>query len=105
MPRQAKALSARRVETAKDPGLFADGNGLYLQVTATGAKTWIFRYVLNGKRRDMGLGSTATFSLADARLKAIEARKLVKSGIDPIDARNGQAAVEAAPVVKSMTFK
>jgi hypothetical protein len=67
MPRQAKALSVRRVETVKGPAMLADGNNLYLQVTAAGAKTWIFRYKLNDRRRDMGLGGASVVSLADAR--------------------------------------
>ena len=102
MPRQAKALSVRRVETVKGPAMLADGNNLYLQVTAAGAKTWIFRYKLNDRRRDMGLGGASVVSLADAREKAHEARKLVAAGIDPIEARRHQ---EAAPAPAVTTFR
>ncbi|MGF7210087.1 integrase [Skermanella aerolata] len=87
MPRQAKALSARKVETVKEPGLYADGNGLYLQVARSGAKSWIFRYTAAGKRRDMGLGGLASVSLATARQKAQDARQALLAGIDPLEAR------------------
>src|SRR5258708_3236675 len=63
MPKRAAGLSARKVDTQKAAGMFADGNGLYLQVTPTGAKSWIFRYVIGGRRRYLGLGSAAIVSL------------------------------------------
>ena len=74
MPRKATGLTARQVQTQKVPGLFADGGGLYLQVAPTGAKTWIFRFQIAGRRRDMGLGSVAVFSLAEARQKEASVR-------------------------------
>jgi Arm DNA-binding domain len=105
MPKQAAGLSARKVETTKTPGLFADGNGLYLQVTATGAKTWIFRYKLGGRRRDMGLGSTSIVSLADARQRALDAKRLVAAGVDPIEAKRAEAAAQAVGAAKVVTFR
>ena len=66
MPKRAAGLSARAVQTMKAPGMFADGDGLYLQVTASGAKSWVFRYQLAGRRRDMGLGPLSAVSLAEA---------------------------------------
>lgn len=57
MPKRATSLTALQVRRMAAPGLYADGNGLYLQVTKTGAKSWIYRYQLHGRRRDMGLGS------------------------------------------------
>lgn len=105
MPRKAAGLSARKVETIKTPGLFGDGNGLYLQVTATGAKTWIFRYALGGRRRDMGLGSATVFGLAEARARALDAKKLVASGVDPIDAKNARAAAQAVEKARAITFE
>lgn len=80
MPKKAAGLTARKAETIKTPGLFADGGGLYLQVTQTGGKTWIFRYQIAGRRRDMGLGSSSGVSLAEARQKAADSRKLVAAG-------------------------
>lgn len=105
MPKKAEGLTARKVDTIKTPGLFADGGGLYLQVTAAGAKTWIFRYKLADRRRDMGLGSTSTVGLAEAREKAQAAQKLVKDGIDPIEDKKAKAAAKALDAANARTFK
>jgi integrase len=105
MPKKAAGLSARKVETTKTPGLFADGNGLYLQVTSTGAKTWIFRYKLDGRRRDMGLGSASLVSLADARERALNAKKMVAAGVDPIEVKKAETAARAVGAAKAMTFR
>jgi integrase len=79
-------LSARKVETAP-AGKYEDGGGLRLVVSASGARKWVFRYTLSGKRREMGLGSFPTVELSDARTKAAECRALVARGDDPIKAR------------------
>src|SRR5258708_12125630 len=105
MPRKAAGLTARQVQTQRVPGLFADGGGLYLQVAPTGAKTWIFRFQIAGRRRDMGLGSATVFSLAEARQKAADARRLVAGRIDPIEHRASQAAAGALATAKAGTFK
>ncbi|MEI6556870.1 MAG: integrase arm-type DNA-binding domain-containing protein [Rhodospirillaceae bacterium] len=105
MPKKAAGLTARKVETIKTPGMFADGNGLYLQVTQTGGKTWIFRYQIAGRRRDMGLGSSSFISLAEARQKAADSRKLVAAGTDPIEHRTHQEAAAASESAKAVTFK
>jgi integrase len=98
-------LTARQVETIRKPGLFGDGGGLYLRVTATGGKFWVYRYMLDGRRRDMGLGSVELFSLAEARRRAIEARRLRADGIDPIDARQTNRQVKVVATAKAMTFR
>jgi integrase len=105
MPKRAAGLTARQVETRKAAGLIADGGGLYLQVSSGGAKSWIYRYQLAGTRRDMGLGPVALFSLADARRIAVDARKLVAQGVDPIDRRRSERAATATADAKAMTFK
>jgi hypothetical protein len=74
MPKLINRLDALKVRRAEKPGYYADGAGL--QVTGGGARSWIFRFTLNGRTRDMGLGSVGTFSLAEARQAALEARKL-----------------------------
>jgi integrase len=105
MARTVGKLTALKVARRLPPGMYADVAGLYLQVTGEGAKSWIFRFSLRGKAREMGLGSIAALSLSDARIKAAECRRLRQDGIDPIDARNAlrvQAALEAA---KTLTFK
>jgi integrase len=80
-------LTAKNVERAK-AGRHADGLGLYLLVSKTGAKSWVLRVQVHGRRRDIGLGSIAELTLAEARDKARELRKIAKSGRDPIAARN-----------------
>ena len=82
-----------------------DGHGLYLRVSDTGTRSWIFRFTLGGKTRDMGLGGTAVVSLASARRRAQELRELRQRGIDPIS--HQQASVAAARVVqaKSVSFR
>lgn len=79
-------LTARQVQTL-GPGYHADGDGLYLQVTKSGARSWILRYQLAGRRREMGLGPIALFGLADARQRAAQHRRLLADGVDPIAAR------------------
>ena len=79
-------LSGIEVAKAKAPAVLHDGGGLYLRVSPTGAKSWVFRIQLSGKRRDMGLGPYPDISLAEARAKAAEHRKQRHEGIDPLDA-------------------
>ena len=98
MGKPEKKLSARQVATAK-PGLLADGGGLYLAVTAAGAKSWIFRYRIGERRRDMGLGSFQTIGLADARAERDKWRAVLASGLDPIDERERQANLPAAAAI------
>ena len=102
-------LSARTVASTNDPGRYADGGGLYLQVGTTGGKSWLYRFMLAGKSREMGLGALADVSLSEARIVATEARRLVKNGIDPIDQRDSdrEAARTAAALAaaRAMTFK
>jgi len=77
-----------------DVGAYSDGLGLYLQVSKTGSKSWKYRYSLNGRRRNMGLGKLSLANHLDsARKKATKARQLVEQGIDPIDHKDGAKAV------------
>jgi len=103
--RRAAGLTARRVQTENTPGLIADGGGLYLQIAPTGAKTWIYRFQLAGRRRDMGLGSAELFSLADARERARLARRLVADRIDPIERRRAERLNEKLDAAKATTFR
>jgi integrase len=82
-----KALSSLRVNSLVMPGRYGDGNGLYLVVDPSGAKRWVLRTVVQGKRRDIGLGGLRLVSLAEARTKAQEYRKLAREGGNPIEAR------------------
>jgi integrase len=105
MAQKINGLTAREVQTLKTPGLHGDGNGLYLKIAPTGAKVWIHRYQIAGRRRDMGLGSAAVVTLAEAREKAREVRRLVAEGVDPIEQRVGEAAAAALAVATAMTFR
>lgn len=83
-------LTARKVETAP-PGRYVDGRGLMLVVKPSGAKSWILRYQLSGRRRDMGLGPYPEVSLARAREKALEARRHLVEGLDPLNVQPSAA--------------
>jgi hypothetical protein len=74
-----------------------DGGGLYLQVAPGNAKSWLFRFVIAGRERWMGLGSAEHVSLAEARALAAEARRHVASGRDPIEERERPAAAAPPP--------
>ncbi|HVC56691.1 MAG TPA: Arm DNA-binding domain-containing protein [Stellaceae bacterium] len=76
----AGKLSAVEVTKAKGPAELHDGGGLYLRVSPTGSKAWVFRFQLDGKRRDMGLGPFPDISLAEARAKATAHRNQRRDG-------------------------
>lgn len=101
---QINRLSARGVASITEPGRHADGGNLYLNVTKTGAKSWVFFYRLNKKQREMGLGPYPAVSLADAREAAIEARRLLAVGEDPLDARKAARAAAKAAKASELTF-
>jgi integrase len=83
-------LTAKAVAALKKPGRYADRDGLYLQITKAGVRSWTYRYQLNGKRREMGLGTLRDLTLKQARVLASEARNLHKKGIDPKAHRDSQ---------------
>jgi integrase len=87
MARQVKRLSARTVATLTKPGRHADGDGLYLVVDASGARRWLFLFRWGGKLKEMGLGGVSSVSLSEAREKAGDARRILASGRNPIEAR------------------
>jgi hypothetical protein len=101
MPKKAKELSALEVQRIKMPGLHAVGvvAGLHLQVLPSGARSWVLRVVIGGKRRDMGLGGYPDVTLAGAREKARAARETIEQGIDPIAVRVAAKSALAAHAV------
>lgn len=105
MSRPIHKLSARGVATASKPGLYSDGGGLYLQVSKSGSKSWIYRFMMNRKVRDMGLGSIHDFSLAEARENARNCRRLVYEGTDPIEARREKRRTRIADRKSSKKFE
>ena len=98
-------LSPRRVTTERKRGRYADGGGLYLQVSEQGTKSWLFRFMQGGKARQMGLGAVHTISLPEAREAALKCRKLLHEGIDPIEVRNRERASRRLQAASAMTFK
>ena len=86
MARDVGRLTALKVDKTKNPGMYADGGGLYLRVTDEGTKNWVLRFMLAGRPRWMGLGPVSLFGLQEARAKALDARRLRHEGVDPIEA-------------------
>jgi integrase len=105
MSRMTERLTALKVaRLTEKPGMHADGGGLYLQVTDNGA-SWIYRFMLGGRAREMGLGPLALFGLQEARAKALDARRLRHKGIDPIEARKTARMQLQLDAAKAMMFK
>ena len=87
MPKTVERLTPLKVKSLYEKGDYADGGGLYLTVSDNGAKSWIFRYSNQGRRREMGLGSVTKVGLADARKLAERASSALALGLDPLDQR------------------
>jgi len=105
MGRELHKLSAVTVSSRKEPGYYADGGGLYLRIAPGGTKGWIFRFTRARKTRDAGLGSYPTISLVKAREQAEQCRRLLASGIDPIEARKAERAAANGAAEKARTFE
>jgi integrase len=106
-------LSARFVDTVKVPGVYGDGGNLYLQVQelerksgeTSIAKSWLFRFMREGRAREMGLGALHTLPLADARQRAAECRRQLLDGLDPITERDRRRMEARAAEAKLKTFR
>ena len=105
MARTTHRLTALKAAAAKAKGLHHDGGGLYLRVTATGSKSWMLRYTLNGLTRDMGLGPYPKVSLAGARQQAVAQRDLVGRRIDPLNSRKAAIAADRLSALGIVTFR
>src|SRR5262249_28655771 len=106
MPKIVRELTAVEVNRLTEPGFHAVGGvpGLLLQVTKTGARSWVLRTVIGGKRRSMGLGGFPAVTLANAKQKARDARDEIESGIDPITARREVRSAMLADAMAAKTF-
>ena len=91
--RKEKALSAAFVRSVTAPGKYTDGHGLFLKVDKSGAKRWVQRIIIRGKRTEIGMGSASLVSLAEAREQALENRKLARAGGDPLQAKRASEAL------------
>ena len=98
-------LSAAKVDKTKGPAILHDGAGLYLRIAPSGARSWVLRYQIDGKRRDMGLGPYPLLGLAEARDKARELRKLKLEGKDPLEARKAERQAQRLAEAKGRTFR
>lgn len=105
MARIIERLKPLSVTKAVKPGLYCDGGGLNLQVSPTGSKSWLFRYMRNGKAENMGLGSIHTVDLTEARRMALECRKLLQEGKDPKAERDAAIASSKLANARVMTFR
>ena len=105
MAQTVNQLTATKVQKMKAPGFYPDGAGLYLQVTGKAAKSWVLRYSLRGKAREMGLGSLRKVSLSEARRKAAECHRLLDEHVDPIENRAKTRAAAALAHAKTITFR
>jgi integrase len=99
--------SARGVETVTDVGYHRCDPGLYLQVASGGTKSWLFRYKspVTAKQREMGLGALSLVSLAVARDMALECRRQVLSGLDPLEEREKVKRARQLEQARSITFQ
>jgi len=99
-------LSAAKVKTA-GPGMHGDGAGLWLHVSGRGTRSWMFRFTspIDGKPHEMGLGPVHTLGLADARIKAMECRRQVLEGGDPLAERRAKRQAGRSAIVKTITFR
>lgn len=97
-------LFIRSVDLSK-PALYGDGGNLYLQVSKYRTTAWLFRYMIDGVPKSMGLGSTNDFSLAEARDRARKARQNLRDDIDPLDAKRAKRAERKVEAAKAVTFR
>ena len=106
MPRVAKELSPAAIRNLKKPGIHAVGGvpGLCAQVLESGAKTWLLRVHIGGRRRQIGLGSCQAVSLKQAREKAREYHEMIREGRDPVAERDERKAAVRAEAAKRLTF-
>lgn len=104
MVKRTHRLSAVEVNAKKEPGYYLDGNGLYLQVSRGGTKSWILRFMLNGKARDMGLGSVLDWKLSEVREQARKYRQMLADGIDPIEYRKTERERNLLAMAQRRTF-
>jgi integrase len=110
MARQTERLSPGKVAKARGPAgkttLLVDGNGLYLRIGPTGAKSWVLRYMAGRRSHDMGLGSLSLVGLREAREHALQQRRLLRlEGIDPIAKRRAARQAAIIEAASAMTFK
>jgi integrase len=98
-------LTFKRIERLQEPGRYADGGNLWLQVRSINHKSWLLRYTLNGRAREMGLGSFPDVGLAEAREKARIERLRLSEGLDPLEERNRLLAERRRAQASTILFR
>ena len=102
--RATNRLTEIAVRAAKVYGRYADGDGLYLQVSRNGSRSWVLRYRKGSRRHDLGLGPLSVISLAEARRRAQRIRQQLLDGIDPMQQRRADETQALLDAAKAMTF-
>jgi integrase len=105
MARRIKRLTPLAVQRATRPGMYADGDGLYLRIGKAGTKSWVYRFMVTGRAREMGLGSASRFTLAEARQRVVPYRQQTADGIDPVDARQAERTQGRLTAARAITFR
>jgi integrase len=105
MGRDIGKLTHVKIANAKKPGTYADGGNLYLQVSVWGTKSWVFRYMIDGKRQQMGLGALHTVNLSEARARAREHRQTILDGKDPLELKREAIIARKLAKVRHKTFQ
>lgn len=103
--RQLHRLTALKIGKLDAPGHYPDGGNLYFQISETGSRSWIFKFTLRGRSREMGVGPLSSVSLAAARAEATKCRDLLRDGIDPIEARKAEQRQRALETSGPRLFK
>ena len=97
--------TAREIERLTERGRYACGHGLYLQISEWGTRAWIFRYRRGGHARHVGLGSCTYVTLAEARERAFEYRRLLARGGDPLAEKHGAKLEQQRTAARAKTFE
>jgi integrase len=106
MARARERITARAIPgLLRKPGMHIDGQSLYLNISEHGSASWIFRYTVNGHRRNMGLGAYPEISLMEARGRAAIQRRLLHDGQDPLEQKRAVAIAAAIEAAKMVTFE
>ena len=100
-----KFPSAKELAKLTDPGRYAVGHGAYLQISEWHTRSWVFRYIRQGRARHVGMGSAIYVTLAEAREKAFEYRRLLAAGVDPLDQKRGIAREQLKADTHAKSFK
>jgi integrase len=103
--RKHNQLSPLKIAQLKAPGKYHDGHGLYLYVSPARIKSWTFRYMIDGRARELGLGPLHSVNLSEARNRARDARQILLDGRDPLDVKRDARVARIAAQAKTITFR